>query len=145
MAEDDVELKIIYNYNTLLSRAYSKLPARRGSKAYDIPSLEIDYAGDHTMVKNFGYVCDRIRREPRIAMRFFLKELAMPGSLDDKNSLIIYRRVTSKSLQELYSRFLETYVRCATCGSYDTELGREGKVWYIQCLACGAKTYVKPI
>ncbi|MCS7111878.1 MAG: translation initiation factor IF-2 subunit beta [Ignisphaera sp.] len=145
MNEDSRELEIIYNYDALLDRAYSRLPMKRTSKAYDIPSLEVDYVGDHTMVKNFGYVCDRVRREPRITMRFFLKELAMPGSLDERNNLIIYRRVTSKSLQELYNRFLETYVRCSTCGSYDTELGREGKVWYIQCLACGARTYVKPV
>ncbi len=145
MTENDKELKIVYDYEWLLDRAYSKLPMRRSSKAYDIPSLEIEYVGDHTMVKNFGFICNRIRREPRIAMRFFLKELAMPGSLDERNNLVVYRRVTQKSLYELYNRFLETYVRCATCGSYDTELGREGKVWYIQCLACGAKTYVKPV
>ncbi len=145
MIEEDIEIKTIYNYEALLSRAYTKLPIKRNSKAYDIPTLDVDYIGEHTMVKNFSHVCDRIRREPRIMMRFFLKELAMPGALDDKNNLVIYRKVTIKSLQELYNRFLESYVRCANCGSYDTELGREGKVWYIRCLACGAKTYVKPI
>lgn len=78
-------------------------------------------------------------------MRFLLKELAMPGSLNPDNSLIIYKRVSAKSIQSLYTRFLESYVRCSTCGSYDTELVREGKAWFIRCLACGAITYVKPV
>ncbi|MEL9939634.1 MAG: translation initiation factor IF-2 subunit beta [Ignisphaera sp.] len=143
--QDDVEIKILYDYEALLDRVYRSLPKRVSGRAYDIPTLEIDYVGDHTVVKNFGFVCERIRREPRIVMRFLLKELAMPGSLNPDNSLIIYKRVSAKSIQSLYTRFLESYVRCSTCGSYDTELVREGKVWFIRCLACGAITYVKPV
>ncbi|MEM0026686.1 MAG: translation initiation factor IF-2 subunit beta [Ignisphaera sp.] len=139
------EVKILYDYEKLLDMVYERLPKRVGGRAYDIPSLEVDYVGDHTVVKNFGFACERIRREPRIVMRFLLKELAMPGSLNPDNSLVIYKRVSAKSIQGLYTRFLESYVRCSTCGSYDTELVREGKVWFIRCLACGAITYVKPV
>jgi len=78
-------------------------------------------------------------------MRFFLKELAMPGTVDERGNLVIYRRVSSHSLNTLYQKFLTTYVRCPTCGSFDTELIRKGKVWYIKCLACGAETFVKPV
>ncbi|MDK6028350.1 translation initiation factor IF-2 subunit beta [Ignisphaera sp. 4213-co] len=135
----------MYDYEKLLNMVYERLPKRVVARAYDIPSLEVDYVGDHTVIKNFNVVCERIRREPRIVMRFLLKELAMPGSLNPDNSLIIYKRVSTKSIQGLYTRFLESYVRCSTCGSYDTELVREGKVWFIKCLACGAITYVKPV
>lgn len=138
-------IEILKNYDYMLERLYTLLPSKKASKAYDIPSPEIEYAGDHTIIKNFGYICERLRRDPRVVMRYILKELGKPGGLDDKNVLTIYSSIKSQSIKELYNRFLETYVRCPTCGSYDTELGREGKIYYIKCLACGAKSFVKPI
>ncbi len=139
------ELEILKNYNLLLDRLYSQLPQKRSLRAYDIPTLEIEHIGDHTIITNFRHICDRLRREPRIMMRFFLKELAMPGTVDERGNLVIYRRVASHTLNTLYQKFLAAYVRCPTCGSYDTELVRKGKVWYIKCLACGAETFVKPV
>lgn len=141
----DKELEIISSYEYLLDRLYKLLPTRTLSKAYDIPSVEVEYIGGHTYVRNFAQVCERLRRDPRITMRYFLKELGKPGSLDDRNNLIIYGTIKDQTIRELYNRFLETYVKCPTCGSYDTELHREGKVYYIRCLACGAISYVKPI
>ncbi len=139
------ELELLKNYDLLLDRLYSQLPQKRSLRAYDIPTLEIEHIGDHTVITNFKYICDRLRREPRIIMRFFLKELAMPGTVNERGNLVIYRRVASHTLNALYQKFLATYVRCPTCGSYDTELVRKGKVWYIKCLACGAETFVKPV
>lgn len=139
------EIEILRNYDYMLDRAYQLLPSKRSSKAYDIPSIEIEYIGDHTHIRNFSYICERLRRDPRIVMRYMLKELGKPGALDDKNNLVIYGLIKAQTLKDLYSRFIETYVKCPTCGSYDTELYREGKIFYIRCLACGAVSYVKPI
>jgi translation initiation factor 2 subunit 2 len=141
----DKEIIMLYNYEWMLERLYSMLPPRLSTRAYDIPSIEVDYIGEHTYVRNFAQICERLRRDPRITMRYFLKELGKPGALDDRNNLIIYGAIKAQTIRELYNRFLETYVKCPTCGSYDTELHREGKVYYIRCLACGAISYVKPI
>lgn len=139
------ELEVISNYEYMLDRLYNRLPARHQSKAYDIPSIEVEHIGNHTVIKNFAYICERLRRDPRVTMRYFLKELGKPGGLDDKNNLVVYSPIKAQSIKDLYNKFLEVYVRCPTCGSYDTELHREGKVYYIKCLACGAVSYVKPI
>lgn len=141
----DKELEILNDYEYMLKRFYQLLPSRITSRAYDIPSLEIDYIGNHTIIRNFAHVCERLRRDPRIMMRYFLKELGKPGALDDRNNLVIYSPIKAQSIRELYSRFLEAYVRCPTCGSYDTELVKEGKVFYVRCLACGAISFVKPV
>ncbi len=141
----DKELEILYNYEYLLERGFSKLPTKRSLRAYDIPSLDIEHIGDQTVIKNFKDVCERLRRDPRIVMRFLLKELAMPGAVDERGVMVIYRRVSPHTVNALYNKFLEAYVKCPTCGSYDTELIRHGKVWYIKCLACGAETFVKPV
>lgn len=142
---EDKELKMLYDYEGLLKRFYSLVPSKISSRAYDIPLPEVEYVGNHTVIKNFSQICERLRRDPRVAMRYFLKELGKPGGLDDKNNLIIYSPIKAQSIRDLYSKFLKMYVVCPTCGSYDTELGREGKVFYIKCLACGAISYVKPV
>jgi translation initiation factor 2 subunit 2 len=142
MSGDDTA--ILFNYDMLLKRAYLRLP-KRESRAYDIPQPEVEYIGDHTLVKNLGHIADRLKRDPKIIMRYMLKGLGAPGGLREDNSLIIYKKISAKSINDIYARFLEEYVRCPTCKSYDTELIREGKKWYIRCLACGAITYVPAV
>lgn len=135
----------VLRYENLLERLYSRLPSKTSSQPIELPQLEVVHVGLHTHVKNFKEVCDRIRREPRIVMRYLLKELAARGSLDDSNNLIIFGRISSQTLNTLFNRFLMTYVKCSTCNSFDTVLKKQGKVWVISCLACGAETPVKPV
>jgi len=134
------------DYELLLDRLYSKLPSKTPTQqTLDIPSLNIVHVGLQTHIKNFKDVCDVILREPRICARYLLKELGARGSIDESGVFIIYSRVSTQTINTLFKRFLDTYVRCSTCGSYQTELNRRGKVWIIRCLACGAETPVKPI
>ncbi len=133
------------SYEKLLERAYAKLPSKRTAEPIEIPKLNVIHVALQTQIRNFGEVCDIIRREPRICMRYLLKALAARGSIDESGIFTIYSRVSSHTINELFKRFLNSYVRCATCGSYHTELKKHGKVWIIRCLACGAETPVKPI
>ncbi|MEM0014468.1 MAG: translation initiation factor IF-2 subunit beta [Zestosphaera sp.] len=133
-------------YEQLLEELYSKLPERRAlTVSLDIPPLEIVHVGLQTQVKNFKTVCEVILREPKVCARYLLKELAARGTIDDSGVFTIYSRVSSQTLNALFRRFLESYVMCKTCGSYQTELRKQGKVWIIRCLACGAEAPVKPV
>lgn len=135
----------VLQYERLLERLYSKLPSKSLSQPIELPQLEVVHVGIHTQIKNFKEVCDRIRREPRVVMRYLLKELGARGSLDESNNLVIFGRISSQTLNTLFNRFLMTYVKCSTCNSFDTVLKKSGKVWVISCLACGAETPVKPV
>ncbi len=137
--------KILWDYEALLERLYSNLPERAKVQPIEIPEFQIIRTGPYTRITNFKQVCDRIRREPRICMRYLLKEIGARGAIDDSGALTIFLKVSRNTLRQLFKRFLETYVRCSTCGSYHTELRRQGKVWVIRCLACGAETPVRPI
>ncbi len=138
--------EILKNYEYLLDRLYERLPKRtKPVSEFELPQLQITYIGLHTTIKNFAQLCDRIRREPRVLMRYLLRELAMPGAIDEHGSLTIYGRVSAQTIQMLLSRFMKSYVKCPTCGSYDTILQRQGKIWILRCLACGAETPVRPI
>ncbi len=135
----------VLDYEHLLDRLYSRLPERREAPSMDIPPLNIVHIGLQTQIRNFKEVCSVLLREPRIVARYMLKELAARGTIDDSGVFTIYSRVSSQTINSLFKRFLDMYVICKTCGSYQTELRRQGKVWIIRCLACGAETPVKPI
>lgn len=135
----------VLRYEYLLDRLYAMLPSKVRSQPIELPQLEVVHVGLQTHVKNFKMVSERIRREPRIIMRYLLKELAARGALDSSSNLIIYSRVSSQTLNTLFNRFLQIYVRCSTCGSYDTVLKKQGKIWIISCLACGAESPTKPV
>ncbi len=142
----DMGSNYVLNYDYLLSRLYKKLPVRtRQTTEFILPELQITYIGVHTHIKNFKEICDRLRREPKVMMKYLLKELATPGTLDPHGTLIIHSRFSPQTILNLLRRFLVMYVKCSTCGSYDTILIRQGKIWIVRCLACGAETPVKPI
>ena len=50
-----------------------------------------------------------------------------------------------KVVEAVYERFIRYYVVCPVCNSIDTELNREGRIFVMRCLACGASTPVKPL
>ncbi|MEM0025245.1 MAG: translation initiation factor IF-2 subunit beta [Zestosphaera sp.] len=134
------------SYEELLRELYEKLPEKRSQTVtLDIPDLEIVHVGLQTQIKNFKNVCDVILREPKVCARYLLKELAARGTIDESGVFTIYSRVSSQTINALFKRFLDSYVICKTCGSYQTELRKQGKIWVIRCLACGAEAPVKPV
>lgn len=78
-------------------------------------------------------------------MRYLLKELAAAGSISENGQLMIQGKFSNAIVNTFMDRFLKTYVQCSTCKSLDTVLVKDKKIWYIQCLACGAKNPVKPL
>ncbi|MEL9929631.1 MAG: translation initiation factor IF-2 subunit beta [Sulfolobales archaeon] len=130
-------------YLELLERLYRKLPERKEVKTVDLPELDVEHVSNKTIIRNLQQISERLDRDPRIISRYFLKELGKPGTLTPSGSLEIFDRISAKSLTELFDKFIKTYVRCPTCGSIDTKLIRQGKIFIIKCLACGAETTTK--
>ncbi len=139
--------QILYDYEYLLQRLYQRLPIR-GSKAsrFELPRLVIERVGTKTMIRNFRQLTSIMRREPRIVMRYLLKELGTSGNYDDESGILtINAKVSSATLNNLISRFVRTYVLCPTCGAPDTRLEKRGKAWILICEACGAEQPVPPL
>ena len=138
--------EILYDYDYLLRRLYEKLPAR-GAKAsrFELPRLQVERVGTKTIIRNFRELTSVMRREPRLVMRYLLKELGASGNYDeDTGMLTINVRVSAATLTTLVQRFVKTYVICPTCGAPDTRLEKRGKSWVLVCEACGAEQPVPP-
>ncbi len=138
------------DYMELLERAYKSLPERKVDAAvterFVLPRFEVVISGKRTFITNFKQVADLLRRKPRVLLRYLLKEIGAPGVVEGQVA-VIQGEVSPRTLNILLERFYETYVKCPVCGSPDTELRKESKrkYMYIECLACGAKSPVKPI
>ncbi len=138
--------KIIYDYDFLLKRLYEKLPSRSAKATrFELPRLAVERVGTKTVIRNFRELTSVMRREPRLVMRYLLKELGASGSYDeDSGMLTINVRVSAATLNTLIQRFVKTYVICPTCGAPDTRLEKRGRSWILVCEACGAEQPVPP-
>ncbi|MDK2384854.1 MAG: translation initiation factor IF-2 subunit beta [Candidatus Korarchaeota archaeon] len=135
-----------FDYDALLERLYARIPRKQARhERFEVPPVKTEHIGSRTLVRNFKEISDVLRREPRLLMRYLLKELAAAGSYDeDSGMLMINIKVSSSSLNRLIQLFVKQYVICPTCGRPDTRRERRGKAWILVSEACGAETPVKP-
>ena len=137
-------LSLIYNYEKLLDRAIEQLPKKRLKKTerFVVPEPEVIISGKRTIIQNFKQICDVLNREPRIVLRYLLKELAIPGALEGTAAVLLGEK-SRRAVQAVLNRFIKDYVYCPICGQPDTNLIKEKKMMFIICMACGAKSAVK--
>ncbi len=132
-------------YESLLERAFKLLPSRGVRRErLEVEEPEVVVSGKRTFIMNFKRICDTLNRDPRLVLRFLLKELGASGNVEG-DVAVVYSVTTPKMVASLINVFVRDYVRCPVCGSPDTILKREErKLMVLRCLACGAVSPVKP-
>ncbi len=135
----------LYDYNWLLERAYEMLPKRPAQRRerFVVPKPEIMVSGRRTFIVNFKQICDVLNRDPRLVLRYLLKELGAPGELGDTYA-VLQGEMKPRIIVALMDRFVRDYVICPVCGSPDTVLTKEKKAMFIKCMACGAVSATRP-
>ncbi|RLE86836.1 MAG: translation initiation factor IF-2 subunit beta [Thermoprotei archaeon] len=132
------------DYEWLLERAYKALPPRRVRRErFKLEPPEVLVTGKRTFIVNFKQICDTVNREPRVLLRYLLRELGASGDAEDQFA-VIYGVFSPKLVRNLIERFVKNYVFCPVCGSPDTVLKKEKKIMYLKCMACGAVSPVRP-
>lgn len=132
------------DYDSLLERVYKNIPKREAaSERFELPDMEVLMQGNKTIVRNFGDVCEIMRREPLVVSKFLSKELAVPSSLNGKR-LIFNGKVDQRLLVSKIQDFLNKYVKCKVCGRYDTHFETvDRNIKTLICEACGARAPVR--
>lgn len=135
----------LWDYEWLLSRAYEQLPERPLSRRerFEVPKPDVMVTGKRTFITNFRQICEVLNRDPRLVLRYLLKELAAPGELHD-TAVIIQGEFQPRTINVIINRFVKDYVICPVCGSPDTILKKERKAMFIKCMACGATSATRP-
>lgn len=133
------------DYEKLLERVYELVPPRKVKRErLEVEPPEVVVSGKRTFIMNFKRICDILNRDPRLVLRYLLKELGASGNVEG-DAAVVYGVATPKMIKDLLDFFMKNYVICPVCGSPDTILGREErKVMQLKCMACGAVSPVKP-
>ena len=131
-------------YEQLLDDLYEKLPKKQEhTERFEIPKLESFVEGNRTIVKNFKVVCDKLRREPELVMKYLVKKLAVPSGIQGER-LILQRKLNEEVLNKRLEEFVEHYVMCKECKRPDTHIDDAGRgTKMLVCESCGAKSTVK--
>jgi translation initiation factor 2 subunit 2 len=127
-------------YTNLLERAYSKIPPMISkTDRFEILSPNSAVMGNRTIIHNFRDVCDRIHRDQQHVLRFLSKELATAGAIEGSRA-IFQGKFPSSTLDRLIDRYVNEFVLCHVCHQPDTKITREGRIHFLVCDACGAKS-----
>ncbi|BBE41613.1 MAG TPA: translation initiation factor IF-2 subunit beta [Nitrososphaeria archaeon] len=138
---------MVDDYISLLERIKDNLRSEGSGRVsrLEIPSPDIVWVGNRTIIRNFRQIADVIGRDPQRMAVFMGKELATSANLDQEFRLILLGRKDRESIERVIQRYFKEYVICPVCGSPDTKLVKERKVTFLVCEACGARSPVREV
>ena len=130
-------------YEQLLDDAYKKVKQINTlSSRFEIPKVEGHFEGKKTIITNFFSIASYLRRHPEHFQKFMLRELAAAGQKEGER-LVLNIKVPSAKIKQKVEEYAKEFVICKECGKPATELKKEDRLTFINCLACGAKHSVR--
>lgn len=125
-----------YTTEDLVKRAYSILSNREKKKLKLVPP-EIIIKDRKTIITNFDIFCQSINRDRNIVKNYLDKETNFASSFfGDTYQVKIDTILRGPLVKNILTVFIKSYVICADCKSYDTQLIRQKRNTYTQCLTC---------
>jgi len=137
-------LALSSEYAKLLDRAYASLPKTTGTgERFEIPKVVGIRMGRRTIIQNFGDVSSRLNRDPQHLLKFLSRELATAASLDGARA-IFQGRFDVQTVTRLLNIYAQRFVICPICKRPDTKVEKEGRLLFLRCEACGARSSILP-
>ena len=130
-------------YEQMLEEAYKKIkPVETKIERFEIPKIEGHIEGTKTILTNVQQIADYVRRNINHFLKYLLRELATSGKIEG-NRVILQTKIPSMKINDKIKQYVEEFVICKECGKPDTQLIKQDKFMFVQCLACGAKHSVR--
>ena len=87
---------------------------------------------------NFGLVSENLNRKSGHILEFFTSELGCEGNLGVANEMVLTGKFRDKHFTKLIKKYIQEYVMCIQCRSYNTLLEKEDKtrMWVVKCCNC---------
>ena len=134
------------SYEELLERALSIVPEKvKARRRFVMPTAESIIQGKKTIFANAHAVAQKLHRPIEDLAKFLGRSLATAYFVSDNKTIVFNGKFKQRTINELVKLYAKKYVLCPTCGAPDTELKKEGNVWWLVCGACGARNPVKPV
>ena len=133
------------SYEDLLKRLRKGLgtsETAESTERIELPHPQIYWQGRKTIFRNFSEYPRILRRNPDKILMYLAKELATAASLDGERAIFIGRK-DKQSFAVLLKRYMTDRVVCPVCGRPDTHTEKVGRLLFLVCEACGARSSVK--
>jgi translation initiation factor 2 subunit 3 len=125
------------NYTTMLDNIYNR---DKNITKVKILKPIVENVNIKTIWKNYKKCVDHINRELDHVMNFVAEELDTPCSIDQLDQLIVHRKYTPKNIENIWKKYIMTFVQCQICKSKHTEVVKDTtRLLYKQCLDCNSK------
>ena len=136
---------MVDEYERLLKSAMQQMPRKDAEKKrFDVPKVVTLLQGNKTIIRNFADIAATLRRDERHLSKYLMKQLATPCNLE-AGALVLQRKVEQSMIQRKLDDYIRDYVYCRVCGEPDTEIVKEGRLAFMKCEACGARSPAKEI
>ncbi|MGQ4872229.1 MAG: translation initiation factor IF-2 subunit beta, partial [Candidatus Thorarchaeota archaeon] len=83
-------------------------------------------------------------RPGKEVLKFVAGQLATAGIFEG-SAAIFNGKFSAEVVDEVLSRYIDSYVICPVCTRPDTTIVKEGNAYYLHCSACGARTSIRPV
>ncbi len=120
--KDDEEL----SYEEMLARLYAQMEPNSASKRVRIQPPKLSLIGSkRTGWSNFETTAELLKRDPQHLSTFIENELGTTVSHAKDGILVIKGRFRTNQMESILKKYVERYVKCRTCLSYNTNLMRD--------------------
>lgn len=127
------------DYDKLLEIAYKDIkPVESKIDRFEIPKVEGHIEGNKTILTNIKQISAYIRRDQEHLLKYLSKALASKGTIKG-DRVVFTRKLPSKTFNEKIEQYVNDFVICKECGKPDTEIQKQDRMAFVNCLACGAK------
>jgi translation initiation factor 2 subunit 2 len=135
------------DYDTLLERARTQIPEdafKRSGERFKVPPVQMMVQGNRSLWQNFQDIINVLNRPGREVLKFVSGQLGTAGTIEGGNA-IFNGKFNTELVDELVTRYIDSYVICPVCTRPDTEIKKEAGSYFLQCSACGARTAIRPV
>jgi translation initiation factor 2 subunit 2 len=132
-------------YFKLLELGIEQIPEDvKTTERWKIPTVELQYEGKTTIIKNWRKLVDQIRKDEKHLFKFICKELGAAGDIQQSSGRAVLKSIIKKpSLNKQIVNYCKEYVICSTCGKPDTDIVKDGRNHVLKCQACGTRRIIR--
>ncbi|HDD67416.1 MAG TPA: translation initiation factor IF-2 subunit beta [Candidatus Thorarchaeota archaeon] len=134
-------------YEKLLARARSQVPEdafKKSGERFKVPKVQLIVQGNRSIWQNFQEIISILNRPGKEVLKFVAGQLATAGIFEG-SAAIFNGKFSAEVVDEVLSRYIDSYVICPVCTRPDTTIVKEGNAYYLHCSACGARTSIRPV
>ena len=117
---------------------------KKSGERFQVPSVQLMVQGNRSLWQNFQEIITIMNRPGKEVLKFVSGQLATAGTIEGSNA-IFNGKFSPEIVDDVLSRYIESYVICPVCGRPDTHMLKEKSAYYLHCSACGARTSIRPI